>query len=181
MNTKIKIAKTTLSNIPETDENHSGFPQWLISKIHDNHMEQSHEKSDPSPALKGMLFKDEIGRKQKNPPWSLVQYVIFELDPGRFNSFACLSVRGNNFVQCLCGFNGWHLEWRITDPSGNYVHYRACYPGGSKKPFELKKHNHVNDGQHRDLLNLADVVYTFRSFHQGQGLSPWLKWRVLDI
>jgi len=182
MNTKTKIAKNTPSSIYQTDENHTGFPQWYIAQIHDIHIEMASEQIDPSPVLKGMLLQDEVGRKQKNPPWSLVEYVIRDLDPGYFNSFACLSVFGNTYVQCLCGFNGWHLEWRISgQSSGNYVHYRACYPGASKKSFKLKKNNHVSLGQRRDLLNLEDVVDAFFSFHQNQGLPPWLKWRVLDI
>ncbi len=175
------LPKTTPSILHEPKEKQGGFPRWLLTEIHDDFMTQSHEKSDLSPALKGMLLKDEIGRSKNNPPWSLVEHVIRELDPGRFNSFVCLSVRGNTYVQCLRGFNGWHLEWRITNPSGSYVHYRACYPGASKKSFELKKHNHVSPGQHRDLLNLDDVVDAFRFFHQNHGLLPWLKWRVLDI
>jgi hypothetical protein len=181
MNTKTHLTKTTLVSIRKMDENHGDFPSWLVSKISNDLVTESEVLSNPSPALKGMLLKDEIGRKQRNPPWALVEYVIRELDPGHFNSFACLSVRGNNFVQCLRGFNGWHLEWRITNPSGNYVHYRACYPGGSKKPFELKKHNHVSGGQHRDLLDIDDVINAFRSFHQGHGLPGLLKWRKLDI
>ncbi len=90
-------------------------------------------------------------------------------------------VPGNSFIQCLHGFNGYHLEWRITNPSGSYVHYRACYPGASKKAFELKKHNFVNDGEYRDLLNLEDVVDGFRSFHSRLGLPGFLKWRELDL
>jgi hypothetical protein len=128
-----------------------------------------------------MVLTNEIGIKLINPIWLEVDGSIRELDPGHFNSFACLSTRGNNFIQCLRGFNGYHLEWRITNPSGNYVHYRACYLGGSKKSFELKKHNHVSDGQHRDLLNLDDVLDAFRAFHRGEGLPGFLKWRKLYI
>lgn len=181
MNAKIQIKKITLKAIYKTTENHGDFPSWLVSRISNNRVAECGDESNPLPALKGMLLKDEIGRTQINPPWSLVEYVIRELDPGHFNSFACLSSPGNTFVQCLCGFNGWHLEWRVTNPSGNYVHYRACYPAASKKSFELKKHNHVSEGQHRDLLNIVDVIDAFSSFHQGHGLPGLLKWRKLDI
>ncbi len=128
-----------------------------------------------------MLLDDEIGRKFKNPPWSLVERVIRNLDPGHFNSFACLSLPGNTYVQCLCGFNGWHLEWRISKKSRKYVHYRACNPDGSKKPFELKKHDWVNSGEHRDLLKIEDVLDAFHAFHQGLGLPEHLEWRKIDI
>jgi hypothetical protein len=128
-----------------------------------------------------MLLNDEVGRRKKNPPWRLVERVLRELDPGRFNSHACLSVPGNTYVQCLCGFNGWHLEWRVTKPSGAYAHYRASRRGGSKKPFELKKHDHVSPGEHRDLLVLDEVLDAFRAFHQGHGLPDSLAWRKLDI
>jgi hypothetical protein len=61
------------------------------------------------------------------------------------------------------------------------VHFRACYPGGSAKPFELKKHDFISQGEYRDLLNLDDVVDTFHAFHQGEGLPPWLEWRELAL
>lgn len=133
------------------------------------------------PAVARMLLKNEIDQKWWNPTWQEVEDVIRELDPGHFNSFACLSVPGNSYVQCLRGFNGWHLEWRVTKPSGDYDHYRACYPGGSRKPYELKKHDRVSDGQHRDLLQLDEVLTAFRSFHQDRGLPGSLKWRKFDI
>lgn len=138
-------------------------------------------EANPKPVGGRMRLKNEIGQKWTNPSWLEVVDVINELDPGHFNSFACLSIRGNSYIQCLHGFNGYHLEWRISNPSDNYVHYRACYPGGSKKAFELKKHNHVSDGQHRDLLNLDDVIDAFRAFHQSEGLPGFLKWRQLAI
>jgi hypothetical protein len=138
-------------------------------------------KVNPRPVGGRMLLKNEIGLKWTNPSWLQVEEVIRELDPGHFNSHACLSIPGNNYIQALRGFNGYHLEWRITNPSGNYVHYRACYPSGSRKPIELKKHDCMNDGQHRDLLNLEDVVAAFRSFHQREGLPGFLKWRDLKI
>ena len=128
-----------------------------------------------------MLLKNQGGLTKSNPSWELVEKVVYELVPGHFNSYACLSIPGNSYIQCLHGFNGYHLEWRITNPSGSYAHYRASYPGGSKKSFELKKHDFINEGQHRDLLNLEDVVDAFRSFHNRQGLPGYLNWRHLDL
>ena len=81
------------------------------------------------------------------------------------------------------GFNGWHLEWRVTT-NGNpaqYVHFRAAYPGGSEKRVELKKHDFVNAGEYRDLMNEDDVVDAFRAFHNGDGPPGWLVWRELAI
>lgn len=181
MKAKNTSTKNTPSAIRKIVISSTGFPAWYVSQISANHDEETYPESKPAHSLKGMLIADEIERQKKNPPWSLVEHVIRELDPGRFNSFACLSVPGNTFVQCLRGFNGYHLEWRITNSSGNYAHYRACYPGGSKKNFELKKHNHVSDGQHRDLLKLEDVLDAFHSFHQGLGFPGSLKWRKLEI
>lgn len=136
---------------------------------------------NPKPVGGRMVLKNEIGQKWTNPSWLEVVDAIDELDPGHANSFVCLSVRGKTYVQCLRGFNGWHLEWRITEPSGEYTHYRACRPEGSKKPFELKKHDFVSAGQHRDLLDFVEVLHAFRAFHQGLGLPRSLKWRKLDI
>jgi hypothetical protein len=138
-------------------------------------------KWDQKPVGGRMVLTNEVGQKWENPIWLEVDEVIRELDPGHFNSFACLSVRGNTYVQCLRGFNGWHLEWRITKPSGDFDHYRACRPGGSKKPMELKKSDWVSDGEHRDLLKWEDVIGAFYSFHLGEGLPSFLKWRKIDI
>lgn len=179
MKDKKKTAKSTPSTKPIIVTSRSGFPDWIVFGIMESHVANPYP--DGFPALQNMLLKDEIKRRIKNPPWSVVEDVIRELDPGHFNSFACLSVPGNNYVQCLRGFNGWHLEWRVTKPSGDYIHYRACYPDGSKKPYELKKHDWVSDGQHRDLLKLEDVIGAFHSFHQNLGLPGSLKWRKFDI
>lgn len=133
------------------------------------------------PAKEEMLLKNQGGLTKRNPSWELVEKTVRELDPGYLNSYACLSTLENSYIQCLHGFNGYHLEWRITHFPGSYTHYRACYPKGSKKSFELKKHDFVSDGQHRDLLNLEDVIDAFQSFHNRQGLPICLKWRVLDL
>jgi hypothetical protein len=147
-----------------------------------NHRRPSHRaKERMSPSCHGMLLKNQAGLRRENPPWHVVEVVIRHLDPGYGNSFACLSVPGNTYIQCLCGFNGWHLEWRITgEHSDAYVHMRACYHGLSCKPFELKKHDHISEGQHRDLLHGEDVLDAFRSFHSGGGLPVWLEWRNLN-
>ena len=165
----------------ENARNCDDFPRWYVLQISANHDGKIYPECKPARSLKGMLLEDEIGCQKKNPPWSLVESVIRELDPGIFNSFACLSLPGNIFVQCLCGFNGYHLEWRITHPSGDFEQYRACYHGGSKKNFELKKHDFVSDGQHRDLLKLEDVLLAFYSFHQGLGFPKSLQWREIKI
>ena len=144
----------------------------------------SRTKASQTPAREGMVLTNEAGLRRKNPRWPLVERVIRELDPGHINSFASLSLPGNTYIQCLRGFNGWHLEWRISDLSfgeSAYIHMRACYPGASKKPFELKKYDCMNQGEHRDLLNLEDVIDAFRSFHRAEGPPAWLEWRDLEI
>lgn len=146
-----------------------------------NESPKPQDKVRQSPASDGIHLHDEIERNWKNPRWTTVEKLIRELDPGHFNSFACLNDRDQNYVQCLRGFNGWHLEWRMCHSPGSYVHYRASYPGGSRKPFELKKHDSISDGQHRDLLQLEDVIAAFRSFHQGSGLPDFLEWREMAI
>jgi hypothetical protein len=131
----------------------------------------------------GLLLTNEEGLHRKSPPWRLVEQAIRALDTGTGNSFCCLSTPDNTYIQTLHGFNGYHLEWRITGPAepGGHTHYRACYPGGSRKIFELKKHNHVNSGEHRDFLHLEDVVDAFRAFHRGDPRHAWLDWRTLDL
>lgn len=169
----------------QTDRNPSKKPHQIApGKVIDPEPRLNVEilaKFSRKPPEGGMLLKNQGGLAKRNPSWELVEKAVRELDPGHFNSYACLSDPGNSYIQCLHGFNGYHLEWRITNPSGSYVHYRACYPGGSKKSFELKKHDFVSEGQHRDLLNLEDVIDAFHAFHSRQGLPGFLKWRELDL
>lgn len=135
-----------------------------------------------TPARDGMILTNEIGLELRNPPWPAVTRVIGELDPGYTNSFACLSLPGNTFVQCLHGFNGWHLEWRFTaDTPDTYIHLRGCKLADPKKSFELKKNDSVSAGQHRDLLSQQDVIDSFRAFHQAKAPPQWLGWRRFPI
>jgi hypothetical protein len=116
----------------------------------------------PKPRRDGLRLTNEAGLRRKNPPWRLVEQAIRALDTGTGNSFCCLSTPDNTYIQTLHGFNGYHLEWRITGPAepGGYTHYRAGYPGGSVKAFELKKHNHINPGEHRGNRHLQ-FFYSF--------------------
>lgn len=130
--------------------------------------------------LDGLILQNQAGLRRKNPPWKLVEQVIREIDVGHGNSHCCLEAPGNTYIQTLHGFNGYHLEWRITS-GATYTHYRACYPGASRKLIELKKHDTVNPGEHRDLLHLEDVIDSFRAFYRGEGMPALLLWRVIDI
>jgi len=182
----MKAPKYSRKNVPSAIAPHDNpklhAPLKYPARIPTNQSTKPQLKVRQSPDSVHMLLNDEIGRKWKNPNWTTVELLILELDPGRFNSFACLAAKGHNYVQCLHGFNGWHLEWRISNSSGYYVHYRASYPGGSEKSFELKKHDCINEGQHRDLLHLEDVIDAFRCFHhQGSGLPGFLTWREMAI
>jgi len=129
-----------------------------------------------------MLLTNEKGLECVAPSWELVEQVILKLDIGRGNSFCVLTLPSNTYVQCLHGFNGWHLEWRLGGSTlDSYIHLRAGYREGSKKRFELKKSDFVSSGQHRDLLQLEDVLGAFRAFHQGEGPIKSLEWRAFDI
>lgn len=139
--------------------------------------------AEPRIATEGLILTNEGGLHRKNPPWQLVDQVLHELDPGKGNSFCCLATPENAYVQTLHGFNGYHLEWRVISPAApdGYIHYRAGYPGGSSKPMELKKHDFVSAGEHRDLMQLADVIEVFRAFHRGDTLPAFLDWRAIDV
>jgi|GEM_PF-3392358 len=157
-----------------------GFPDWLVNQIREDYSDEAYQDAPPK-GYTEMRLRDELKRSIKNPLWSLVDYVVRSLDPGDFNSHVCLADPVATYVQCLCGLKGWHLEWRITDPSGSYVHYRACLPGGSQQQFFLEKKNCVSDGELRDVVQLEHVLEAFHAFHQGCGLPTTLDWRVLDI
>ena len=77
-----------------------------------------HDTEDPAPAHQSLQLTNEKGDAIHNPPWQVVERIVRELNPGHFNSYACLSLPGNTYVQCLHGFNGWQVEWRTTDPFG---------------------------------------------------------------
>ncbi len=127
-----------------------------------------------------LILTNQAGLRRKNPPWKLVEQVIREIDVGHGNSHCCLESPGCTYIQALHGFNGYHLEWRITN-AATYTHYRACYPGASPKLIELKKHDNVNSGEHRDLLHLEDVIDSFRAFYRGDGMPAFCEWRILNI
>jgi len=128
----------------------------------------------------GLILKNEAGLHRKNPTWKLVEQVIRKLDAGHGNSYCCLEAPGDTYIQTLHGFNGYHLEWRVTN-GPTYTHYRACYPGASSKFFELKKHDYMNSGEHRDLLHLEDVIDSFRAFYRGEAMPAFFEWRILNI
>ena len=140
-------------------------------------------KAEAQPRHDGLILTNQAGLRRKNPRWRLVEQVINELDPGHGNSFCCLEAPGYTYIQTLRGFNGSHLEWRITsaDGQGSYAHYRASYFGGSPKIIELKKHDYVNSGEYRDLLHVEDVIDAFRAFYGGNGMPAWLEWRILGV
>ncbi len=159
----------------------SGFPGWLVEKIRLEYADETHPECAPLSSFSSMFLTDQLKRRFKNPPWSIVDHVVRTLDPGDFNSFAILSGPETTFVQCLCGVHGWHLEWRITGTAGAYVHYRACHHGGSHEPYFLEKTDCVNEGERRDLVQVDHVLHAFRAFHQGQGMPTCLDWRVIDV
>ena len=49
------------------------------------------------------------------------------------------------------------------------------------KEVELKKHDAVGGGQHRDLACLEDAMDAFRAFFLGESPPGWLHWSVLDL
>ncbi len=108
--------------------------------------------------------------------------VIGEVDTGFGNSFCCLESTHNNYVQALHGLNGWHLEWRVTDPDDNrrYRHYRAENIEGSNRRLPLFKSNYrFSLGLERDLLDTEDVVQCFLAFHRSGVRPKGFKWRRL--
>ena len=141
---------------------------------------QTLSKTEEHPQQDGLILTNQAGLRRKNPSWKLVEKVVREIDEGHGNSFCCLEAPGDTYIQTLHGFNGYHLEWRVTNGS-TYTHYRACYPGGSSKFFELRKHDNMNPGEHRDLVHLEDVIDSFRAFYRGEGMPAFFEWRILNI
>ena len=159
------------------------MPPNIVLKTSKNVAKKQKVKTMDQPGWNGLILRNQGGLCRKNPPWRLVEKVVREIDSGYGNSFCILEASGDEYVQALRGFNGYHLERRTSQKRDErrYVHYRACYPGASLKAIELKKHDKINSGEHRDLLLLDDVVDGFRSFWKGEGMTPWLEWRILEI
>lgn len=130
----------------------------------------------PAPAAKRLILSNEKGLRMENPDWAVVENVILQIDSGRGNSFCILEDPSRGFVQALHGFNGYHLEWREGSQ-----HRRGAYPGGSTKQFELKKHDHVNQGEYRDLLPIEEVVESFLAFFRSAEKPEWLDWRLIEL
>lgn len=131
-----------------------------------------------------IILTTQAGLRRRYPSTGLVLKVIHETDTGFGNSFCRLESPGNNYVQALHGLNGWHLEWRTTDPANikRYRHYRAAYIIGSNRARLLRKSDRfVSRGLERDLLGTEDVVQCFLAF-LWSGLRPTcFKWRRLKI
>lgn len=137
----------------------------------------------PAPFHKLLILSNEAGLRLKNPAWPMVENAIRGMNPGRGNSFCALENPDRGFVQALCGFNGYHLEWHEgqTGDPGSYQHLRGAYPGGSTKSIELKKHDRMSRGEYRDLLPLEEVIETFLAFYRSAEKPGWLTWRLIEI
>ena len=124
------------------------------------------------------------GLRRTRPSKTLVLRTLSELDTGFSNSFCNLGSPGNNYVQTLHGLNGWHLEWRVTNPLNinRYRHYRASRKLGSNRARLLRKSDKfVSRGLERDLLSLEEVERCFLAFWSLAGRPAEFEWRRLKI
>lgn len=131
-----------------------------------------------------MILTTEGGLKRKNPTDGIIVRVLNKLDTGLGNSFCHLESPGNNYVQALHGLNGWHLEWRVTNPRNfrRYRHYRAANMIGSNRKILLRKSDKfVSRGLERDLLDTEDVVQCFLAFLWLEARPKCFKWRRLNL
>lgn len=180
MKPKINELKSTTEPPRKKGCKHEEVLPHLTAEDAQKVMDEFFEKWNQKPVGGRAVLTNEIGQKWTNPTWLEVDEAIRELDTGHFNSFACLSRRGNNYIQCLRGLNGWHLEARISRMKSDYSQLRACRPGGSEKPRALKRTNSVSPGVFRDILEHGDVIAAFRAFHANKVLPP-LIWRPIEV
>ncbi|MDF1658768.1 MAG: hypothetical protein P1U58_14230 [Verrucomicrobiales bacterium] len=141
-----------------------------------NILTEDSTKPLPAPAEKRLMLSNEKGLRKENPDWAEVEAVILQIDPGHGNSFCILESPRRGFVQALRGFNGYHLEWHEGSQ-----HWRGAFPGGSGKRIELKKHDHVSQGEYRDLLPVEEVLESFLAFYRSAEKPAWLIWRSIEI
>lgn len=131
-----------------------------------------------------MLLTSEGGVHRRRPSAKYVMSVIDTLDTGDGNSFCCLEVSADHYVQALHGLNGWHLEWREPGPrgAGSYRHYRAAFKHGSNRARLLRKSDRLtSQGLERDLLNTGQVVQCFLAFLRKEARPRSLAWRRLKM
>ena len=148
-----------------------------------NRLNQESTLALPRPNQDGLFLSNEHGLRKKNPSWKLVAGVVKGLDAGHGNSFCSLEDPDSNYVQALRGFNGYHLEWHEAGASVPrlFQQFRASYFGGSSKGFELKKHDVTNQGEHKDLMPLDEVIDAFRAFYSAAGKPGWIDWRPIYV
>jgi len=131
-----------------------------------------------------MLLTTQGGLDRYGPSAKVVSQILNVLDTGNGNSFCCLESSAGNYVQALHGLNGWHVEWRSTDPGNGsrYQHYRAAKMVGSNRKRLLRKSDKfVSRGLERDLLDTADVRLCFLTFLRSESRPTCFKWRILKI
>lgn len=137
-------------------------------------------KTLAAPADKRLILSSEGRPRIENPDWNSVEIAIQQIDPGHGNSFCILENPDRGFVQALCGFNGYHLEWSEGN-SGCQQHWRASFPGASAKRVELKKHDRVSGGEYGDLLPIEEVIDTFKAYYRSTEKPAWLTWRPVEL
>ncbi len=131
-----------------------------------------------------MKLATEGGLTRTRPSKALVLRTLSDLDTGSGNSFCNLENPGNSYVQTLHGLNGWHLEWRVTNPlnKNRYQHYRAARKSGSNRLRLLRKSKkYVSRGLERDLLSLDEVTKCFLAFWSCAKRPVEYEWRRLKI
>ena len=140
-------------------------------------------KTKPAKRLP-MILTTEGGLRREHPSEGIIFRILNDVDTGLGNSFCGLELPGNNYIQALHGLNGWHLEWRVTNPRNirRYRHYRAANVIGSNRKRLLRKSDKfVSRGLERDLLDTEDVVQCFLAFLRLEARPKHFMWRRLNI
>jgi hypothetical protein len=99
------------------------------------------------------------------------------------NSYCCLERKSGDYVQAMCGVNGFHVEWRVWQDvaADQYEHYKAGFhePPGTKESCTKAKHS--VPGYSNELLRRADAKALFLEFYESKPMPPQYAWRLMTF
>jgi hypothetical protein len=99
------------------------------------------------------------------------------------DSYCFLERRDGDYVQTICGVNGFHVEWRVFHGGdGNkFDHFKAGYPETSNRKERCQKAVYGVPGFENELLHRSDANSIFLAFiHSGKRPEQFVWRRMSD-
>jgi len=99
------------------------------------------------------------------------------------DSYCILSRRDGDYVQTICGANGFHVEWQAFHGGdwNKYDHFKAGYPEARDRRERCQKAVYGVPGFENELLHRNDATTIFLAFiHSGKGREQFVWRRMSD-